>query len=261
MTEENPHIGYYHFVVEPFHEDFTGHISWNLLGIRLLQCASEHAAAFGFGSVMAEQEACIWVLSRLTIEMNRRPMTHQDYCIETWVDSIYRQFTNRYYRIVGADGTVYGTASSVWALIGRESRRPVSLEKLQAEHPNMSMIEVHRTDVHVPEPARIKGKATEPCRSFTAHYSDIDINGHVNSIRYIDHILDLFSFEKLGEQEVKRIDMTYSNEAFCHQQLDLYLTEEEATNCYVVEIKHPNKALVCKARVEFAAAPDAEPYA
>lgn len=23
MTEENQHIGYYHFVVEPFHEDFT----------------------------------------------------------------------------------------------------------------------------------------------------------------------------------------------------------------------------------------------
>lgn len=135
MTEENQHIGYYHFVVEPFHEDFTGHISWNLLGIRLLQCASKHAAAYGFGSVMAEQEACIWVLSRLTIEMNRRPATHQDYCIETWVDSIYRQFTNRYYRIVGADGTVYGTASSIWALIGRESRRPISLENCNRNIP------------------------------------------------------------------------------------------------------------------------------
>lgn len=252
MTEENQHIGYYHFVVEPFHEDFTGHISWNLLGIRLLQCASKHAAAYGFGSVMAEQEACIWVLSRLTIEMNLRPATHQDYCIETWVDSIYRQFTNRYYRIVGADGTVYGTASSIWALIGRESRRPISLEKLQQEHPTMSLIEVHRPEVHIPEPARIKGHASEPIRSFTAHYSDIDINGHVNSIRYIDHILDLFSFEKLGEQEVRRIDMTYSSEAFCHQKLDLYLTQEEAEDNYVIEIKRSDTP-ICKARVEFAA--------
>lgn len=251
MNEATDSIGRYHFVVEPFHEDFTGHVSWNMLGTRLLQCASQHAAEFGYGSVMAEQEACIWVLSRLSIEMNRRPATHQDYCVETWVAGIQRQFTDRYYRIVGADGTVYGSASSVWALIGRESRRPISLEQLQQKHPSMALLKVNRPDVAIPHPARIRGRATEPCRRITALCSDIDINGHVNSIRYIDHVLDLFSFEKRCEQEVRRIDMTYSNEAFCHQELDLYLTTEETGCLYVVEIKHTDGKPVCKARIEF----------
>ena len=45
--------------------------------------------------------------------------------------------------------------------------------------------------------------------------------------------------------------MTYSSEAFCHQKLDLYLTQEEAEDNYVIEIKRSDTP-ICKARVEFA---------
>ena len=39
-----------------------------------------------------------------------------------------------------------------------------------------------------------QGLMTEkaPVSEYQTRYSDIDINGHVNSIKYIEHILDLF---------------------------------------------------------------------
>ena len=44
----------------------------------------------------------------------------------------------------------------------------------------------------VSDNSRIRVKESEPSRVITAYYSDIDINRHVNSIRYIEHMLDLF---------------------------------------------------------------------
>ena len=37
---------------------------------------------------------------------------------------------------------------------------------------------------------------TNPIAEYQTKYSDIDVNGHVNSIKYIEHILDLFPLEQ-----------------------------------------------------------------
>ena len=63
-------VGCYDFEVEPFQEDFTGRLSWGVLGNLLLRCASLHATTHGFGYNRVEDDAYAWVLSRMVVDLD-----------------------------------------------------------------------------------------------------------------------------------------------------------------------------------------------
>jgi acyl-ACP thioesterase len=94
--------------------------------------------------------------------------------------------------------------------------------------------------------------AEEPVHNFSAKYSDIDINGHVNSVRYIEHILDLLPLEKHREERLKRFEIAYITESYFGDQLDIYMDEDKNENVYMVEVrKHFSGEVVCRAKMEW----------
>ena len=185
---ENNKIGTYHFVAEPFHVDFTGRLTLGVLGNHLLNCAGFHATERGFGMAELNEENYTWVLSRLAIDMDEMPLQYEAISVQTWVENVYRLFTDRNFAILDKNGRKIGYARSVWAMISMQTRKPIDLLAI-----NDGDIVNYVCDEPCPieKPSRIKVQATEPVASLTARYSDIDINGHVNSIRYIEHILDM----------------------------------------------------------------------
>ena len=43
-------------------------------------------------------------------------------------------------------------------------------------------------------------------------YSDLDINGHLNSIKYMEHLLDLFDLDLFKTKDIKRFEIAYQSE-------------------------------------------------
>ena len=84
----------------------------------------------------------------------------------------------------------------------------------------------------------------------TAKYSDIDINGHVNSIRYIEHILDLFPIELYKSKHIRRFEMAYVAESYYGDELSFYV-DETNENEYHIEVKKNGDELVCRSKVLF----------
>lgn len=224
------------FTVEPFCEDYTGRLSWHLLGNHLLRCASLHAGQHGFGYDSMQAHHHAWVLSRLVIELDEMPRTGEHYVIETWVNRIYRQFTDRLFAITNPEnGKAYGYAFSTWALIDTTSRQPMDLGDL----PNGGFSDL-LLDCNVPitGPGRIRLKQTDaPVRTRQAYYTDLDINGHVNSIRYIEMMLDLFPAEKFKEHPAKRIEVAYSAEAYANDKLFFYQEASTKDDSQLIEIR------------------------
>ncbi len=109
--ERNP------IIVDPFNTDFAKRWSWTTLGKALLNAAENHAKARGFGMMNLNDVNYTWVLSRLTIEMEEMPSVYEKIEVCTWIENIYRLFTNRNFSIVGADDKAYGYARSIWAMI------------------------------------------------------------------------------------------------------------------------------------------------
>ena len=98
-------------------------------------------------------------------------------------------FTDRNFAIIDKDGKKIGYARSVWAMINLNTRKPADLLTL---HGGSIVNYVCDEPCPIEKPSRIKVTSDQSIATLTAKYSDIDINGHVNSIRYIEHILDLF---------------------------------------------------------------------
>ena len=241
-------IGSYDFVAEPFHVDFTGHLTMGVLGNHLLNAAGFHAEERGFGMARLNEEEHTWVLSRLAIELDDMPRQYEGFTVQTWVESVYRLFTVRNFAILGKDGHPMGYARSVWAMISTVTREPADLMAIHG-----SNISEYVCDKPCPidKPSRIKVKSTEPAGVIVAKYSDIDINGHFNSVRYIEHILDLFPLDMFRQKRAHRFEMAYMAESYYGEQLGLYVDKEEGTDNYDVEIRKESGEPVCRSKVIF----------
>ena len=235
--------------VEPFTEDHTGHLSWGLLGNQILRCAGMHAGARGFGFDDMIRSNHVWVLARLVIEMDRMPATGEDYAIETWVTRVYRQFTDRLFSIQApGQDKPFGHAFSTWALIDLDTRRPRDLSTLPEGDIGEYICE---EQVPIAEPGRIVVKAKEPIHTITAAYSDLDINGHVNSIRYLQMAMDLFSQTICSEgRRVRRAEMAYGGEAYVGDQLQFF-TDGIVDNRAAVVIKRNGETVTTKILLVF----------
>ena len=240
-------IGNYPFVAEPFHVDFTGRLTMGVLGNHLLNCAGFHASERGFGIAEINENHYTWVLSRLAIELEDMPRQYEDFSINTWIENVYRLFTDRNFELRDKNGKTIGYARSVWAMISMETRKPADLISL---HGNNLGQYVSDRECPIDKPGRIKVSVDAPVEEYQTRYSDIDINGHVNSIKYIEHILDLFPMDTFKEKQVKRFEMAYVAESYYGDVLSFYL-EEKNENEYDIEVKKNNQEVVVRSKVIF----------
>ena len=158
MMSENNKIGTYKFVAEPFHVDFTGRLTMGVLGNHLLNCAGFHASDRGFGIATLNEDNYTWVLSRLAVELDEMPYQYEDFSIQTWVENVYRLFTDRNFAIIDKEGKKIGYARSVWAMISMNTRKPADLLAL---HSGSIVDYVCDEPCPIEKPSRIKVASKE----------------------------------------------------------------------------------------------------
>lgn len=246
-------IGKYEFIAEPFHCDFSGRMFLGHLGNQMLNAADFHSTDRGFGMKYLMTIQRSWVLSRLAIEMIEMPGQHEHYTVETWVESAMKFFTNRNFCVSGCDGRVYGYGRSVWAMIDTETRQPTDIYSIDNGAINNWIV----ADKPCPIEKGGRVKMSENAgfvRSIDVNYNDIDINGHVNSIKYIEHVLDLWNIDWYRKHCLKRFEIAYVAEAHEGDKLSFY-REQSAENKQCVRLVKTEssgvEAEVCRCKVVF----------
>lgn len=228
-------VGRYPFLAEPFHCDFSLRLFMGHLGNHLLNAADFHSNDRGYGMTYLNPIHKTWVLSRLVIEMKEMPKAYDRFCVETWVESAMKFFTSRNFRIASPDDRqTYGYGRSIWAMIDTDSRQPVDIlavrdglinEYIESEKP-----------CPIDKPSRVKmSAAAQLVRSIQTHYNDVDINGHINSVKYIEHVLDLWDLEWYRRHDIGRFEIAYVAESHCGDRLNFY-REEVAPDVFCVRI-------------------------
>lgn len=244
---EDSKIGTYEFVAEPFHVDFTGKLALGVLGNHLLNCAGFHASERGFGMVSLNENHYTWVLSRLAIELDALPGQYEKFVIRTWIEDVQRFFTVRNFSLEDREGKTIGHARSIWAMINMETRKPADLLALYG-----GRIADYICDKPCPagKPGRIRVAATDPAAEYRVKYGDIDVNGHVNSMKYIEHVLDLFPLGQFEAKRVRRFEMAYVAESYYGDTLRFF-QEEAGTDEYHIEVKKDGDETVARSKVIF----------
>ena len=249
-------IGRYEFLAEPFHCDFSGRLIMGHLGNHLLNAADFHSNDRGFGMQYLLGIHRSWVLSRLAIEMTEMPPMYTRFNVETWVESAMRFFTSRNFAITGvvpshprtsappdvvppyprtpAPPKIYGYGRSVWAMIDTETRQPTDILAIDGGAINDWIVK--DKDCPIDKGGRVKMSDDAAfVRTIDTNYNDVDINGHINSVKYIEHVLDLWPIEWYREHTLKRFEIAYVAEAHGGDQLSFYREEEPAS----LEPPHP----------------------
>lgn len=221
-------VGRYGFLAEPFHCDFSSRLFMGHLGNHLLNAADFHSNDRGYGMNYLMPRHRTWVLSRLAIEMEEMPKSYDRFFVETWVESAMKYFTSRNFCISGPDSDsgegekVYGYGKSVWAMIDTETRQPVDIFSIHD-----GLIRAYIED-EKPCPmasgSRVKVSAAATLvRSIDTHYNDVDVNGHINSVKYIEHILDLFDLDYYKSHFLHRFEIAYVAESHQGDRLNFYM--------------------------------------
>lgn len=181
-----------------------------LLFARCIEVATDHANLLGVGFDNLIRHGQSWVLSRMVVEMTAYPKVDSEYTVETWVHSFNRAFSDRNFRILDFAGRVLGHARSTWVAIDLERRTLADISRLDPLKASIV------TDMECPiapcGKRRPLGPDAEAVLTRRFAYSDIDSNRHVNTVRYIEMLMDCYGADFHALHLISRLEVTFMRE-------------------------------------------------
>ena len=169
----------------------------------LQEAASLNAKELGFSKsdFQADGSGISWVLTKLRVRMFRYPRWEDEVRVTTFPRGGRRIVAWRDFVVADAAGNRFGVATSEWMLIDLATRRIAAVPPRVLEAANTV-----REPVLGLEPFskfRYPADAAGPAPlEFAARHSDIDLNGHVNNVHYLEWMLEPCPDVRPGELEV-----------------------------------------------------------
>lgn len=222
-----------------------GRMPLTLVTERIIEVATEHANALGIGYAALITRNIGWVLSRLSIEMTRYPIINEEYSFTTWIESYNRHFSERNFAIHDGSGAIIGYARTVWVAMDFASRTVADLTAFEREaFPTADL------PCPIPKAPRISPLPPEAeNESYTFRYCDIDFNRHVNTMRYIEMMLDMLPIERLTDGAPMRFDIHFMKE--CRYGQTLAVGAEFRDDGALFEIVSDEGAVAVRAAIEW----------
>jgi acyl-ACP thioesterase len=218
------------------------------MGDLVLQAANDDADMLGFGVRDLNLGNASWVLSRMAVEMRRLPSRHERIDIYTWVSDYGRLFTTRNMTIADEAGAEIGAAVTLWAMIDLDTRRPLDLSPLSNK--GTSLVD---REPPIERPRKVGTFDRDAGAGYTEHpyrvvYSDIDFNGHVNSMKYLEWMVDTLPADAHAGLDALRFDINYLHEARLGEELTIcHGTDSGGT--YIFDIRNAEGISICKATI------------
>lgn len=198
--------------------DARGLMPVTLVASRAIEIATLHANALNIGYSNLAEHSLGWVLARLTIEMVRYPSINETYSMTTWIEGYNRYFSDRCYVMTDANGQPLAHIRSVWVAIDMRSRCMANLSDLERDA--FPVVDRECGVLKTPRPVIARG-ADAAESSYTFKYCDIDFNRHVNTIRYLDLVLNLRPLEFYDSHDIMLLDASFDHECYFGREVKL----------------------------------------
>jgi medium-chain acyl-[acyl-carrier-protein] hydrolase len=151
-----------------------------------------------------------WILIRGCFHMKRYPTYREDITVETWTSSLRLFYGQREYVLRGDRGDVMGAARSLWVFYSLERKRPVPVlpEIVAAWGPEGT----RSVDAELGEVPAPDAECVDLSRGYDVRGSDIDTNGHVNNVNYLEWALEAVPRETYDACTLTGIEGQYIKE-------------------------------------------------
>jgi len=214
------------FKVHTYEVDIHNRLTIQALAQFLQESASNHAALLGFGVEYLLGNNRTWVLSRLAIEIEDFIPLGETITIKTWPADTEKLFFIRDFEITNSKGSIIGSATSYWIFIDTEKGRPIhpSKKEIVFDYENIER-GFDRSLSKLPSRENM-----EPSRSFHVRYSDLDLNNHVNNIKYIEWGMEGIDPEYKKTHMPFTLEINFLSEAKYDNIVELSMRKDSSEN-------------------------------
>ncbi|MFW6235037.1 MAG: acyl-[acyl-carrier-protein] thioesterase [Spirochaetota bacterium] len=211
LSERAAATWYETFEVGSYWADMSGVASPFALLQMMQDVAWKHAQALRFGYSDLGARNQFWVLSRLSMHVNRYPQWGETVRLESWTSGTSRLFALRDFRLYDDDEKELMKSVTAWLVVDQETRRPIRPERIVSELSSPSMPSQFQ---NAPEKlAPVEWEAERPLQYDTRiRYSDIDPQGHANNTRYVSLMLDGLDAEWHRTHWLRRLTVNFVKE-------------------------------------------------
>jgi len=210
------------------------------------EVAYHHASELGLGYHDMKSRKTTWVLSRMRIHMKRYPAWNDKIRLETWPSGAERLFALRDFRVYDSSGEVIGMASTAWLILDLDTHRLVRpkemLEQFKLITYQKSMFEKALDKIAIPDDAKLLNK-------HKVVFSDLDIVGHVNNVRYMEWCIDAVSTAENAGQEIRELEINFNHEALFGDLIRISGTGPKNGETYFIAIREGDGQEIISARI------------
>lgn len=232
--------------IHSYDVDFARQATLEAVSRLFLEAAWNHAEALGVGYAHLAQQGRFWVLVRLLIKLEGYPQWRDTLTLNTWPRAGKGVFALREFELIDSAGQQLGGGSSAWVVLDAETKKPQRIDKML----NSIRTGPERLAVGL-EPSKVASCAGPITTSTSARYSDIDLNGHLNSGRYIGCLLDSYPFDFHKHHQAQLLETNYLGETQGGESLAIPSQEEQpGTWCHAIQKADGSE--VCRARIHWA---------
>ena len=189
------------------------------------EAAISHAADLGVGLDAMSRTGQAWILSRISLFVERRPLYGETIGVSTWPRRWEKLFALRDYAISDAAGCSLVRGRGAWLVLDIEKRRPLRVQSIMDSLPPNDGIDAFPAGAAALTPHENLVKIAER----SALYSDIDSYGHANNARYVQWIQDATDMEIVTKAPQFRLDINYLNEVLPGETVELFTASIEET--------------------------------
>ena len=206
-------------VIKNFECDFRREIKPSAILGLFQEIAGEHSERMGLGFAALRAQGWFWVLSKMYVEIARRPKVGERLIVTTWPQSPNKAIFERSFTLADEGGAAAVRATSRWCVLCIDNGRIVPASMLPS--PDLSYRE---------EPAvrfedwRILSleERGEPAYEVRIGNADYDFNYHVNNIKYADYVFNCFSVCELEDRRLKSFQLNYVKQTHEGDRLALF---------------------------------------
>ncbi|MFQ5652434.1 MAG: acyl-[acyl-carrier-protein] thioesterase [bacterium] len=210
------------YKIHSYEVDVKGQVTVPHLCQFMQESAWNHAEHLGVGYSHLMAKNLVWVLSRQRLRILSLPKWGDSIKIQTWPSGTDRLFCYRDFRILDAADEIVALATTAWFAIDLNSRSPqqpgsyftLKLENLERVLPGkLNKLK----SLTAPKRARV----------IQVGYRDLDVNEHVNNVRFVEWMLESFALDFQKTHQLQEMEINYLAEAFYGDEISVRCEEEE----------------------------------
>lgn len=195
--------------------------------------ACRHSDSVGYGILGIPNTKKVWLLLDWKFKMIERLNYGEEINIKTWSKGMEKCYAYRDFEVYNKQGKVVAIASTKWVLMDAENLKIIkadeTIRKSYNEEKEKKVFEIEDLD-KIKEPQQYEKELICKIRK-----TDIDVNGHVHNLNYLDIAYEILPYSLKKCQQFENVRITYKKEIKPDSEIKVKYVKDENKEIVVIK--------------------------